>query len=136
MMEDDKNIIHVYVCSVCGRQFKKIENCQACVKSHEGEMQVLEVRLGMKISDGRLQNYGFLQRSFKIKPDSQAPKTDVEHHGLYGGYPHFSTECMDTPMELMMAKSRLLKAAAEWAAEYAVKVKKLLDELEQGGDGK
>ena len=132
---NDDNISTVYVCNICGRQFNKIEDCKVCVKSHEGEKQGLVVELGMKINNQRLQNYGFFERAFTVRP-GYSPKSEVNCHGLCGGYPHFTTECLDTPMELMKAKARLLHAAADWSAEYAIKVKELLDELEQGGDGK
>lgn len=134
-MENDKNIKIVYVCGVCGKQYYKIENCQACVKSHEDEKKCLVVELGMKIGNGRLQNYGFCQRSFAIRP-GDAPKCEVDCHGLYGGYPHFFTECLDTPMELLKAQSRLLKAASEWCFGYSTKLKEMLLELEQGGEAR
>lgn len=131
-MKNDKNIKIVYICDICKKMYNKIEVCQACVESHKDEKKCLVVELGMQIFNGRLQNYGFSQRSFVIRPED-APKCEVNCNGLYGGYPRFLTECLDTPMELLKAQSRLLKAASEWCFGYSTKIKEMLLELEQGG---
>ena len=133
-MSDD-NIITLYECHICHAQYRKKEFCLRCVESHNGELIVREIELSTSMHSTNLQDYKFFGCTYRCKADFTI-NNNVSCLGLYGGWPHFRTECLDTPEEVLKAKRRLLEAAIKWANEYTARVKELQAELEQGGDGK